>query len=124
MNRPSIIAAAAFLALGVAAQACAQPSIAVVAPMQEAAAPRFSIDTKFSELIADPQASKVVGDFFESRRIAANQPAMSEEESAGLMQMIGDLTPRELANFPQANLDDEALEELNQALAAIPAAED
>ena len=123
MNRTSIFAVAALLTMGVAAQACAQPSVVLTTTTQEAVTPRFSIDTKFSVLIADAQAREVVGAFFERRRIAANQPAMSEEESAGLMQMIGDLTPRELAHFPQANLDDEGLEELNQALAAIPPAE-
>lgn len=124
MNRLNALAIAmSTLVLATANQACAVSPAVVADAAQTAPAstPRFSIDTKFSELVADPQAREVIGAFFEKRRIAANQPAMSEEESAGLMQMIGDLTPRELSNFPQANLDDAALEELNQALAALPA---
>lgn len=123
MNRTAILAAAI---LAIAVPACAQtasapPAVSPPAAASPAAAPRWSVDTKMSALVADPQAAAVVAAFFEKRRIAAGQPKMSDEESAGLMQMIGDLTPRELSNFPQANLDEEALEELNQALAAVPA---
>lgn len=119
MTRLALIAAAI---LSVAAPACAQTA-APVAPAagSSVATPRWSVDSKMSDLIADPQASVVVGAFFERRRVAAGQPKMTDEEGAGLMQMIGDLTPRELSNFPQANMDEEALEELNAALAAIPA---
>lgn len=117
-----------FTAIGLAALMLAgAPAFAQEAPVTPdapaattEATQRFSVDTKMSALIADPKARVVVGQFFDSRRVAAGQPEMSPEESAGLMDMIGDLSPRELSNFPQANLDEEALEQLNALLAAIP----
>ena len=82
---------------------------------------RFTVDTTMAELIADPQAKVVVGAFFEKRRIAAGAPPMTPEETAGLAEMIGGLSPRQLAEFPQANLDDAAVAELDALLRAIPA---
>lgn len=122
MNRLSVFAVAIVAVLGVATQACSHAVPRAQDAAATAPAARFSIDSKFSALMVDEQARAVVGAFFERRRIAAGQPEMSEAESAGLMEMIGDLTPRELAHFPQANLDDAALEELNRLLAAIPPA--
>jgi len=111
---------AALSLAGIAAPALAQtaPPPAAEAP----AKPKFTIDMTMAELTADPQARVVVGAFFERRRIAAGQPPMTPEETASISEMIAGLTPRQLAEFPQANLDDAALAELDAALAAIPAA--
>jgi len=109
------IAFAAVLTLAATGPALAQTP----APSAEAAV-KFSVDTPMGVLTTDPQAKVVVGQFFEKRRIAAGAPPMTPEESAGLAEMIAGLTPRQLAEFPQANLDDAALTELNALLAAIP----
>lgn len=119
------LALAATFSLVAAAPALAQ-NPAPTAPPAPAAAPaapaKFSVDNTMAELTADPQARVVVGAFFERRRIAAGAPPMTPEETASISEMIAGLTPRQLAEFPQANLDDAALEELNTLLAAIPAA--
>lgn len=116
------IALVAVLSFGAAAPAQAQAQTAPApAPAAEAQAkPKFSIDMTMAELTADPQARVVVGAFFERRRIAAGAPPMTPEETASISEMIAGLTPRQLAEFPQANLDDAALAELDAALAAIP----
>ena len=115
---------AAFALTAAAAPALAQTPAAPPAAPPAATTPaaKFSIDTPMGELTSDPQAKVVVGQFFEKRRIAAGAPPMTPEETAGLAEMIAGLSPRQLAEFPQANLDDAALAELNALLAAIPAA--
>lgn len=116
----SIALVAALSLAGAAAPALAQT--AAPAPAAETPnKPKFSIDMTMAELTADPQARVVVGAFFERRRIAAGAPPMTPEETASISEMIAGLTPRQLAEFPQANLDDAALAELDAALAAIPA---
>lgn len=117
MIRPLVLAAALTFT------AAAAPALAQTPAPAAAATPaaKFSVDTPMGVLTADAQAKVVVGDFFEKRRIAAGAPPMTPEESAGLAQMIAGLSPRQLAEFPQANLDDAALTELNALLAAIPA---
>jgi hypothetical protein len=112
------------LAFTLAVTAVAAPAMAQTAapaPAPATPAPKFTVDTTMAELIADPQAKVVVGAFFEKRRIAAGAPPMTPEESAGLAEMIGGLSPRQLAEFPQANLDDAAVAELDALLRAIPA---
>lgn len=118
MIRRIALVAALSLA-GAAAPALAQTAPAPAA--QAPAKPKFSVDMTMAELTADPQARVVVGAFFERRRIAAGAPPMTPEETASISEMIAGLTPRQLAEFPQANLDDAALAELDAALAAIPA---
>lgn len=115
----SLALAAALALTAVAAPALAQTAPA--APAAAAAKPKFSIDMTMADLTADPQARVVVGAFFERRRIAAGAPPMTPEETASISEMIAGLTPRQLAEFPQANLDDAALAELDAELAAIPA---
>lgn len=118
------LALAATLSLAAAPALAQNPAPA--APPAPAAAPaapaKYSVDNTMAELTADPQARVVVGAFFERRRIAAGAPPMTPEETASISEMIAGLTPRQLAEFPQANLDDAALEELNALLAAIPTA--
>ena len=111
------------LALAAALVLTTAPAIAQTSadPAPAASEARFTVDTTMAELIADPQAKVVVGAFFEKRRIAAGAPPMTPEESAGLAEMIGGLSPRQLAEFPQANLDDAAVAELDALLRAIPA---
>lgn len=112
---------AALSLVGAAAPALAQTAPSTAAPAEASAKPKFSVDMTMAELTADPQARVVVGAFFERRRIAAGAPPMTPEETASISEMIAGLTPRQLAEFPQANLDDAALAELDAALAAIPA---
>ncbi|GAW40954.1 hypothetical protein SH203_01357 [Brevundimonas sp. SH203] len=122
MIRNIALATALVLTVGATSALAQATAPATAAPAAEAtAAPRFTVDTTMAELIADPQAKVVVGAFFEKRRIAAGAPAMTPEESAGLAEMIGGLSPRQLAEFPQANLDDAAVAELDALLRAIPA---
>ncbi|MET4685239.1 hypothetical protein [Brevundimonas faecalis] len=122
MIRRLTLAAALVLTAGAAPALAQTPAQAPAKSAAEAApAPRFTVDTTMAELIADPQAKVVVGAFFEKRRIAAGAPPMTPEESAGLAEMIGGLSPRQLAEFPQANLDDAAVAELDALLRAIPA---
>jgi hypothetical protein len=121
-NIPMIRRIAFVAALSLAGLAA--PALAQTAPAPAAATPakpKFSVDMTMAELTADPQARVVVGAFFERRRIAAGAPPMTPEETASISEMIAGLTPRQLAEFPQANLDDAALAELDAALAAIPA---
>lgn len=118
MIRPLVLAAALTFTAAAAAPALAQTPAPAAAATPAA---KFSVDTPMGVLTADAQAKVVVGEFFEKRRIAAGAPPMTPEESAGLAQMIAGLSPRQLAEFPQANLDDAALTELNALLAAIPA---
>ena len=118
MIRPLVLAAALTFTAAAAAPALAQTPAPATAATP---ASKFSVDTPMGVLTADAQAKVVVGEFFEKRRIAAGAPPMTPEESAGLAQMIAGLSPRQLAEFPQANLDDAALTELNALLAAIPA---
>jgi hypothetical protein len=119
------IALVAALSLAGALAGAAAPALAQTAAPAPAAEtpnkPKFSVDMTMAELTADPQARVVVGAFFERRRIAAGAPPMTPEETASISEMIAGLTPRQLAEFPQANLDDAALAELDAALAAIPA---
>jgi hypothetical protein len=117
----SIALVAALSFAGAAAPALAQTAPAPAPTAEAQAKPKFSIDMTMAELTADPQARVVVGAFFERRRIAAGAPPMTPEETASIGEMIAGLTPRQLAEFPQANLDDAALAELDAALAAIPA---
>lgn len=116
MIRPLVLAAALTFTAAAAPALAQTPAPAAATP-----AAKFTVDTTMGALTADPQAKVVVGEFFEKRRIAAGAPPMTPEESAGLAQMIAGLSPRQLAEFPQANLDDAALTELNALLAAIPA---
>jgi hypothetical protein len=89
-------------------------------PAVPAAPTRYSIDTRFGDLFADPNAAKVVREFFRKRRIAAGKPEQTPEDQASTMEMVKDMTPREVAQYPQADLDDAALEELDAALAKVP----
>jgi hypothetical protein len=89
-------------------------------PAAPAPATRYSIDSKFSELFADPNAAQVVRDFFHKRRLAAGKPEQTPEELAQTMELVHDMTPREVAQYPQAGLDDAGLAELDAALAKVP----
>lgn len=125
--------AAAGLALALAAAATpslaqTQPpaspaSPAASAPAASPAAPasaRYSIDTKFSVLFADPNAGPLVLDFFRKRRLAAGEAAQSPQDEQQNMDLIHDMTPREVAQYPEAHLDDAALAELDALLAKVP----
>jgi hypothetical protein len=52
--------------------------------------------------------------------VAAGKPEQTEEERAQTMELIRDMTPREVAQYPQADLDDAALAELDALLAKVP----
>jgi hypothetical protein len=62
----------------------------------------------------------VFGEFFRKRGEAAGQPEATPEEQANTAQIIKNFTPRQLAAFPQANLDEEGLKALGDALAKVP----
>jgi hypothetical protein len=102
------------------APAPAQSPAASPASAAPAAAQRYSIDTKFSVLFADPRAAEVVHAFFHKRRVAAGKPEYSPEERARMAETIADMTPREIAQYPDADLDDAALAELDALLAQVP----
>jgi len=107
----------------IAAALCTTPmSLAqarqVAAP---AAQPYYTLDTKIADIFADPKARDAFGEFFRKRGEAAGQLEVSPEEQANIAQVIKDFTPRELATFPQANLDEEGLKTLAAALAKVPA---
>jgi hypothetical protein len=110
----------------IAAALCATPlSMAQAqAQAQQATAPAqpyYTLDTKIADIFADPNARDVFGAFFRKRGEAAGQPEASAEEQANIAQVIKDFTPRQLATFPQANLDEEGLKTLAAALAKVPA---
>ena len=94
-----------------------------VAQARQAAAaqPYYTVDTKLGDIFADPAAKTVLTDFFHKRAEAAGQPDASPEEQAATGELIKGLSARELAGFPQANLDEDALKALNAALAKVPA---
>jgi len=81
----------------------------------------YSVDTKMADIFADPAARAVLGEFFRKRGEAAGQPEQPPEEQAATAELIKGLSPRELAGFPQANLDEDALKALGEALAKVPA---
>lgn len=83
--------------------------------------PYYTLDTKIADIFADPKARDVFGEFFRKRGEAAGQPEASAEEQANIAQVIKNFTPRQLATFPQANLDEEGLKTLGDALAKVPA---
>lgn len=115
-TRAALLAAALVLAPLGMAQARPQASMAA-APAQ----PYYTLDTKIADIFADPKARDVFGEFFRKRGEAAGQPEASAEEQANIAQVIKNFTPRQLATFPQANLDEDGLKTLGDALAKVPA---
>nr|WP_295107581.1 hypothetical protein [uncultured Caulobacter sp.] len=111
-TRAALLAAALFLAPLGAVQARQ-----TAAPAQ----PYYTLDTKIADIFADPKARDVFGAFFRKRGESAGQPEASAEEQANIAQVIKNFTPRQLATFPQANLDEEGLKTLAEALAKVPA---
>ena len=61
---------------------------------------RYSVDSKFSDLLADPKAADVVRAFFRKRRAAAGKPDPSPDEEAHTIELIRDMTPREVSRIP------------------------
>jgi hypothetical protein len=110
------------LAAGMMAMALfgAAPS-AALARQATTAQPYFTLDTKIADIFADPNARTVFGEFFRKRGEAAGQPEATADEQASTAQIIKHFTPRQLAAFPQANLDEEGLKALGDALAKVPA---
>jgi len=110
------------LAAGMMAMAlCGVAPSAAFARQAAAAQPYFTLDTKIADIFADPNARTVFGEFFRKRGEAAGQPEATPEEQANTAQVIKNFTPRQLAAFPQANLDEEGLKALGDALAKVPA---
>jgi hypothetical protein len=106
----------------IAAALCATPlSMAQARQAAAPAQPYYTLDTKIADIFADPKARDVFGEFFRKRGEAAGQPEASAEEQANIAQIIKNFTPRQLATFPQANLDEEGLKTLGEALAKVPA---
>lgn len=111
-TRAALLATALFLAPLATAHARQ-----AAAPTQ----PYYTLDTKIADIFADPKARDVFGEFFRKRGEAAGQPEASAEEQANVAQVIKNFTPRQLATFPQANLDEDGLKILGDALAKVPA---
>ena len=113
------------LSLALAFAACSAPSLAQAQPPAATTAPAsgrpYSIDTKLSDLLADPRAAEVVKTFVRERRAASGKPDLTAEQQARLIARVRFLTPREVSQFPQANMDDAALAVLAARLAQIPA---
>jgi hypothetical protein len=107
----------------IAAALCATPLSMAQARQAAASAaqPYYTLDTKIADIFADPKARDVFGAFFRKRGEAAGQPEASPEEQANIAQVIKDFTPRQLATFPQANLDEDGLKVLAEVLAKVPA---
>jgi hypothetical protein len=106
----------------IATALCATPlSMAQARQTAASAQSYFTLDTKIADIFADPKARDVFGEFFRKRGEAAGQPEASAEEQANIAQIIKNFTPRQLATFPQANLDEEGLKVLAEALAKVPA---
>lgn len=108
----------------IAAAFCVAPlatARAQTSPATASAQPYYTLDTKIADIFADPKARDVFGEFFRKRGEAAGQPEASAEEQANIAQVIKNFTPRQLATFPQANLDEEGLKVLAEALAKVPA---
>lgn len=104
----------------VAATLCLTPFVAQ-ARQTAPAQPHFTLDTKIAVIFADPNARTVFGEFFRKRGEDAGQPEASPEDQANTAQIIKNFTPRQLAAFPQANLDEDGLKALGEALAKVPA---
>jgi hypothetical protein len=109
------------LAAGMMAMAlCGAPLSVAQARQAAPAQPYFTLDTKIADIFADPNARAAFSEFFRKRGEAAGQPEASPEEQANTAQVIKNFTPRQLASFPQANLDEEGLKALAEALAKAP----
>lgn len=104
-----------------AAALCLAPLSLAQARETTPAQPYYTLDTKIADIFADPKARDVFGEFFRKRGEAAGQPEASPEDQANTAQIIKNFTPRQLATFPQANLDEDALKALSEALAKVPA---
>jgi hypothetical protein len=81
----------------------------------------YSVDSRISDLIANPTAAGVLRSFVQQQRVAAGKPELTAEQQTHMVQMIQNMTPREVARFPQVHLDDAGLSKLNALLAQIPA---
>ena len=110
------------IGLAVVLAAASAPAFAMNASSPAATAPsgsRYSIDTKISELLANPAVADVLRSFVQQQIVAAGKPAPSAEEEAHLIKMVHNMTPRQVARFPQAHMNAEALNRLNTLLAQV-----
>lgn len=115
----TLLAAAGLTLAASAVHAQAQTAAAPAAAT--AAKPYYSVDTTFGDLMADPKAKAVVDAFFTKRDADAGKPPTSPEEKAKVFEMIKGASPRQIALYPQANLDETALATLDAQLAKVPA---
>jgi hypothetical protein len=67
----------------------------------------FSVDSKIKELMKSPEAADIMEKF---------APGFKTDKQ---MKLVQGMTFRALAKFPQANISDEKLEEINKALAEL-----
>jgi len=67
----------------------------------------LSVDSKVKELMKDPRAADVMESF---------APGFKTDKQ---MKLVQGMTFRKLAKFPQANISEEKLEEINKALAEL-----
>ena len=79
----------------------------------------FSIDTKIATLLANPRAAEVVRSFVQKMRVAAGKPQLTADQEARLIGVVSEMTPREVAKFPQIHLDGAALAQLDALLAQV-----
>jgi len=69
--------------------------------------PKFSVDSKMKDLLKDPEAAKILEEYF---------PGMT---TSPRIKMAYAFTLRKVASFPQVNLPPEKLEEIDKKLQAL-----
>ena len=109
------------IGLALALTAWTAPCLALATPSSPPAKNRYSVDTTISDLLANPKAAQVLQAFVQKKRVEAGKPELTAEQETRMVQMIQNMSPRQVAKFPQVHLDDAGLDQLNTLLAQISA---
>jgi hypothetical protein len=109
------------ISFALALTAFSAPCLALANDAASAPKSRYTVDTTISDLLANPKAAQVLQAFVQQKRVEAGKPALTTEQEMHMVQMIENMTPRQVAKFPQVHLDDAGLDQLNALLAQIPA---
>jgi hypothetical protein len=117
-----------FLHLGMAMALVASAAPCAVLAKDSAAATAsgakslYSVDSRIADLLRNPQAAQVLQAFVQKKRVEAGKPELTPEQESHMIQMVQEMSPRQVAKFPQVHLDDAALDQLNAQLAEVSAA--
>lgn len=112
-----ILSLGLIMALAAGAAPCA--ALAKDSATASGAKSLFSVDSRIADLLRNPKAAQVLQAFVQKKRVEAGKPELTRDEEVRMIQMIQEMSPRQVAKFPQVHLDDAALDQLNTQLAQI-----